>query len=275
MRYSYDMNLFNLNVTCNKCSYLNVPPGVSHNVEFYTLTQNKFYYVTKGEFKITINGREYIGKENDWFFIPPDTEFRYTVENNGKTFQKHWMHFDIYPDNELFSRLNLPYVIKSVKSDTVSKLFEKCRIARRSQAIADKLLVKSYVLQLLAEYIRLSSPNEISITEVTDSKLNEILRYINKNPDKNITVNELAKEFQMQPSHFIKYFKKQTYCTPAKYILEQKLHHARACLEQTDMYVYEVMEKVGATNPATFSKQFKAKYSYSPNEYRKRFNKKV
>ena len=93
--------------------------------------------------------------------------------------------------------------------------------------------------------------------------------YDDVNKKGNFLIKNITRIYKLR-----KYFKKQTYCTPAKYILEQKLHHARACLEQTDMYVYEVMEKVGATNPATFSKQFKARYSYSPNEYRKRFNKK-
>lgn len=275
MKYSYDMNLFNLNVTCNKCGYLNVRAGEEWRTDSYTFTQNKFYYITEGQCTLIIDGKEIAGKENDWFFIPDGKEYHYTINNTKEAFQKHWMHFDIYPNNDLFTRLNLPYVIKSVSNTTVKNLFEKYQSIRKSQAIADKLLAKSIVTQLLSEYIRLSSSNEISITEITDSKLNEILRYMGNNIDKPLMIKELADMFQMQPPHFIKYFKKQTGYTPAKYILERKLHFARVCLEKTDMYIYEIMEKIGETNPATFSKQFKAKYSYSPNEYRKRNNKKV
>lgn len=275
MKYSYDMNLFNLNVTCNKHSYLSVPAGTEWRVNSYSFTQNKFYYITEGQCTITIDGKEFKGKKNDWFFIPAGKEYHYVIDNSKDDFQKHWMHFDIYPNNDLFARLNLPYVIKSVSDMTAINLFEKYKSIKKSQAIADKLVAKSIVMQLLAEYIRLSSSNEISITEITDSKLNEILRYISKNIGQSLSIKDLANRFQMQAPHFIKYFKRQTGYTPAKYILEQKLHFARVCLEKTDMYVYEIMEKIGETNPATFSKQFKAKYSFSPNEYRKKFDKKV
>lgn len=275
MKYSYDMNFSNLNVTCNKGGYLNIPKEFQWQAESYSFNQNKFYYITEGKCQIIIDGVEYSGSKNDWFFIPADKEYHYTINNSNEAFCKHWMHFDIYPNNDLFNRLALPYVIKSADSSIVKELFKKYQNIKKSKTIADKLLIKSIVIQLLSEYIRLSSTEQILITEITDSKLNEILRYMNSNLNKQISINDLAELFQMQPSHFIRFFKKQTGYTPAKYILEQKLHHARVYLEKTDMYVYEIMEKIGETNPATFSKQFKAKYSYSPNEYRKRNNKKV
>jgi len=273
MKHSYDMNFSNLNVTFNKGGYLNIPKEFQWQAESYSFNQNKFYYITEGKCQIIIDGVEYSGSKNDWFFIPCNKEYHYTIDNTKEAFCKYWIHFDIYPNNDLFNRLKLPYVIKSTDNSTVKELFKKLQIIINSKTIADKLLIKSIVIQLFSEYIRLSSTEQILITEVTDSKLNEVLRYMSSNIDKPISINDLAELFQMQPSHFIRFFKKQTGYTPAKYLLERKLHHARVCLEKTDMYIYEIMEKIGVKNPATFSKQFKAKYSYSPSEYRKRNNK--
>ena len=132
MKYSYDMNLFNLNVTCNKYSYLNVRAGEEWRTDSYSFTQNKFYYITEGHCTITIDGKEITGKKNDWFFIPAGKEYHYVIDNSKDDFQKHWMHFDIYPNNDLFARLNLPYVIKSIGDTTVINLFEKYKSVKLS-----------------------------------------------------------------------------------------------------------------------------------------------
>lgn len=46
---------------------------------------------------------------------------------------------------------------------------------------------------------------------------------------------------------------------------------AKRYLESTDLYIGEILEKIGECDASSFSKQFKKRYSLSPREYKKTY----
>ena len=67
---------------------------------------------------------------------------------------------------------------------------------------------------------------------------------------------------------FLRFFKKKTGMTPARYIKMRKMETAKQLIEETELSFNEIMHRVGCVDAAHFSKMFKSIYGSSPRAYR-------
>ena len=270
MRDIQDIYLTNLNVVCNLGGFLKTKPDTKWKYGLHRFSQNKFYYITKGKCTIQINDQEFTAKAGDWFYIPANTLHGYSTID-GETFEKFWMHFDIYPNNEIFHSLNLPAMINVSGNSAVTRLFKKFLAAYSSNSLCNKIEEKSVLMALLSEYIRIALPEDIMVKSVDDKRIDEIIRFINGNLNQSLSLSELAKKFYLHPNHFVRFFKNKTGVTPIHYIKARKMETAKRLLEDSDLSVTEIIEKIGENNINNFSKQFKNYYGLSPRKYREFF----
>ncbi len=68
------------------------------------------------------------------------------------------------------------------------------------------------------------------------------------------------------------YLKDKTGENFTSYITGFRLEKAKALLADKNFTIQEIGYKVGYNGPAYFIKQFKAKYGYTPNEFRATYN---
>lgn len=265
-----DIFFTNLNAVCNLGGYFDLSPNGSWVHCNHKFSQNKFYFVTGGRCSIKIAGNEYIGQAGDWFLIPANVYHEYT-NFDGEPLQKYWMHFDIYPNADLFTMLNLPHHVKIEPKSEVYKLFSRFAKVHSSDSLSNKIKEKAILLALISEYISISCPDDISLKSDSDIRIYDILRYINTHLYKPLTNEELAKEFYMHPNQLIIFFKKKTGVTPSRYVNIKKMETAKRLLEDSDLRILEIMEKIGMEDMSTFSKLFKSYFGQSPREYRKQF----
>ena len=271
MKNLQDIYFSNLNAVCNTGGKFFCPSDFSWKCETHRFEQNKFYFVTDGKCSVTVNGNEYIVHKGQWLFIPSGAPHSYH-NLDCCTFEKYWMHFDLYPSADLFEMLNLPYLVDVPDSSIVYALFEQAANAMKSNNLTERIHLKTCLLSLISEYISLVHPDGVFV-EKTDNRIDQILRYINSNLDKPLSVTDLAVQFHLHPTHFIRFFKEKTGQTPANYIRIRRLETAKILLESTDLYISAIMEKVGFSDESQFSKQFKKYYSLSPRNYREYFRK--
>lgn len=260
-----------MNAVCNTGGKFLCPPDFPWQIDIHTFEQNKFYFITKGKCSITVNGKTHIAQAGQWFFIPAGTPHCYRNLEEC-SFEKYWMHFDLYPSADLFSMLDLPFFVDVPENSAVYDLFCRAAAAMESNSLTDRIHLKTCLLMLLAEYISLVHPDGVAV-EDTDSRIDQILRFINNNLDKPLSVNDLAAQFHLTTTHFIRYFKEKTGQTPASYIRIRRLETAKRLLETTDMYISQIIEKLGFSDESQFSKQFKKYYALSPRNYRSYFRK--
>lgn len=265
-----DVYLTNLNAVCNLGGFFKTTLDTNWKHSLHCFSQNKFYFITKGTCMVQINDQKFTAKAGDWFYIPANTMHGYSTIK-GETFEKFWIHFDVYPNNEIFHTLNLPPMINVSGNREVFRLFKKFRAAYDSNALCDRIEEKSVLLALISEYIRIALPEGVIVKSIDDERMDEIIRYINSNLSESLTLSKLAKEFHLHPNHFIRFFKSKTGVTPVRYIKTRKMETAKRLLEDSELSIAEIMEKIGENNINNFSKQFKNYYSLSPREYRKFF----
>lgn len=269
MNYFQEIYFTNLNAVYNFGGYFDLAEGEDWVCSCAKFDQNKFYYIVDGECFINIEGKEYHGKAGDWFFIPANTAHSY-YNVNTKPFRKYWMHFDLYPDAKLFSMLKLPYVVKVDKGNVLS-LFKAFTSALNGNKLTDKLAIKGCLINLVAEYIKISNADEVSVKSRSDARINDLLRFINENLDQPLSNDVLAEKYFAHPNHFIRAFRDKTGLTPAKYIRQKRMENAKRLLENTDLTISEITEKVGICDSAHFSRVFKEFYNMPPASYRQFF----
>ncbi|MDE7204487.1 MAG: AraC family transcriptional regulator, partial [Lachnospiraceae bacterium] len=101
------------------------------------------------------------------------------------------------------------------------------------------------------------------------SKMKQALAYIEENYDKDLNMAVISNYVSMNYSLFSYAFKQYTGKNFVNYLKALRVNEAKRLLEETDMRVIEISQKVGYENEKHFMKLFKSQCGVSPTEYRK------
>lgn len=271
MKYFWDI-VSNLNAVVRLGGFVSFVPPMRWEHRNDCFEQNKFYYITKGRCNITIEGKSYTAKAGDWFFIPAGANHSYH-NFSDEILEKHWMHFDLYPNARIFETLGLEHFVRVSAEDKIDQLFLECSEKFRSDKLADKLEVKAALLRLLAEYIRLSKKEQTVEVDSGIDELAPVFLYISKNLNGLIENSLLAELCHMHPRYFIRFFKEKTGETPQGYVMRLRMEAAKTLLEQTKLTISEIAETLGLCDTAHLCKSFRRFYAMSPSQYRKLLEK--
>lgn len=84
------------------------------------------------------------------------------------------------------------------------------------------------------------------------------------------SVEQLARDYSISSGHIKNIFKKHTGITIFEYLFEKRMSAAKDLLDNTDLKVYEIAEKLGYKSKAFFSRAFQRHIGTTPSQYRKR-----
>lgn len=86
--------------------------------------------------------------------------------------------------------------------------------------------------------------------------------------DQTITVDELAREAGMSPSHFSRVFKETLGSTPMQYVLAYRIEQAVAMMQDASRPLGDIALACGFADQAHFTRSFKQVTSQTPRQYR-------
>jgi AraC-like DNA-binding protein len=135
------------------------------------------------------------------------------------------------------------------------------------------------VLELMSIMDDLSTSNNIRILSgmsflskeplpYNSRRIESVMKYLNTNYDKRITLAELAKLVSMTETSLSRFFKVRTGKTIIDTLQEIRLGNATRMLIETTQSVNEVAYKCGFNNLANFHRIFRKKKKCTPNEFR-------
>lgn len=270
-----ELQIASLNAIVRKADHYSIGAGDIWYMPEHPFPQNVFYYILDGRCTLRINGKDYTGVPGRWFFIPAGTVYGWK-NDSSIPFSKYWFHFDIEPRNmSLFASGALPYFVDVEPGSQAHRLFEAFGKYVSGNTLLDKLQVKSILLALLCEYIRLASPEVGSEPIGMDPLSKKLMNYILVQLDQDLSNAALAAYTHMSVRSFLRYFKSLTGQSPANYIIQTRMEVAKGLLENSDLSVSEIMDRVGIASVSSFSKTFKKHYGHSPRAYRELFRKSV
>lgn len=120
------------------------------------------------------------------------------------------------------------------------------------------------------DYTLLNADGFAFVSEPQDSaKIDVIFKYINKNFQNHITLDEIADKVSMTVPAFCRYFKKATGKTFTELVNEYRVVHATKLLNESQMSIADVCFECGFNNFSHFNKQFNEITGKSASNYRK------
>ena len=97
--------------------------------------------------------------------------------------------------------------------------------------------------------------------------------YMEEHISEQVRVEDLSAIVYMEPTYFIRKFKKEFGQPPLTYFIGMKMNRAMQYLSTTDLSIEEISRLIGINDVAYFSRLFKKSCNISPSEYRKTFKK--
>lgn len=95
-------------------------------------------------------------------------------------------------------------------------------------------------------------------------------RYMYRHLDENLSLGALSEEFELSKSYLNLIFQKATGHTPMDFFQELKMKEACKLLRSTELYIYQIGQRLGYQDPYYFSRIFRKVVGVSPTEYQEK-----
>jgi transcriptional regulator GlxA family with amidase domain len=110
---------------------------------------------------------------------------------------------------------------------------------------------------------------EMPVPEQTGDGLQHVRDWMLENLTVEHTVPGLARRARMSERTFARRFTAETGTTPHKWLLLQRVHHARGLLERTQLGIEQVAQQAGFGTPTLLRHHFNRLVGVSPTDYRR------
>ena len=134
-----------------------------------------------------------------------------------------------------------------------------------------RLVLESYMNVLIAKILR--KRKNTALLQPRDEMWQELSDYIEKNLDKKITLDDLAKKCFYNPSYFSRIFKERYGTTLVDHITKERARAAQKLLSDSGLSAERIAEKCGFGDRTSLYRAFTKIYGMSPAEYRKEIKK--
>ncbi len=123
--------------------------------------------------------------------------------------------------------------------------------------------------QVLGLLYNLAAGTRMEDAKGENIRLEKAIRYMQRHVFDKLSLALIANHVQLDPSYFVRLFKKRMNITPMQYYSNLQLEAARALLTSTNLSVKEIAAKLQFCSEFHFSKRFKQSTGNSPSAYRK------
>lgn len=193
---------------------------------------------------------------------------------NEKVATTHWYYFDQfqqqYPEVQLkrqyfITQANTLYCAASVNSladltvHFISRFFST-QIAQHVEKHFSHEIRKSYDKSAYLD--RLQKPHP-------DEEIIQIQHWLESNYSRSIQFSTLANQFDLSMRSFNRRFKNALDQTPNEYLQKVRINVAKDLLQNTNLAINEIADKVGCPDPSHFTSLFKKHLNSTPLAYRK------
>ena len=101
----------------------------------------------------------------------------------------------------------------------------------------------------------------------------ELQAYILDHPEKDLSVETLARRAAMSPRNFARVFSREVGTTPARFVLSARVETARRLLEESSEGLETICSMTGLGTTESLRRAFLRTVGVAPSQYRERFNR--
>ena len=254
--------------------YSPLQPDHYHN--FYEV-----FYLFSGECRFLLKDSVYQLKKGDLVFIAPQELHHSLYYPNSSCdiimlyFKKEFVHLEMFndclpkaPADQLHSFMgSIPALYMEEFHLLLGKMLsESSGIDEYSNAFLRCHLQEALLLLMRHSVL---SEKEPDLLNSRDADILQATKYIYKNFQKSLTLEEVSAVASLSPTYFSRKFKQTTGMGFKEYLNYVRLKHARAALLTTDNTITDIALEYGFNDSNYFKDIFKKVYGKSPREFRK------
>lgn len=255
-------------------------------VEYHKHDFFEIYFLISGEVTYVIEGKSYTLKPWDIILIN-NKELHKPIINHGSIYER----IVIWVDPDFISKIStsdsdLNICFESTLKNKYNLLRPGTEILNIIKVILGKLnrilftdsfgseiLKELYLTELIVFLNR--AYTDTDLVDIGDdvtynSKINEIINYINQNLAKDLSLDVLSSRFYSSKYHLLREFKKHTGYTPHEYITLKRLITSKELL-RNGMSITDVCHECGFNNYSNFIRSFTNAFNISPKKYANKY----
>ena len=209
-----------------------------------------------------------ISKGNLVVFLPGQPQcYNYKWEDGTELY---WIHFTGYAIKEFMEELGIWYkqVLYIGDNKECIELFKKITYELQLKRHQFIHYASAYLIEMLSSISRKQSEFDIESNITITDDIKKAILYMHAYYNKDVYVNELAKECNLSLFRFIHKFKASTGITPLQYLTKIRIDAAKDLLSNSSLSVSEVSSIIGYEDPLYFSKVFKSVTGISPRVFK-------
>lgn len=239
---------------------------------------NKIMIFLRGNVSYSIEGRSYRLKPYDIVLVNAGEIHKPSILDNSAyeriiiyvspQFIDSYKNSD-YDLNYCFERAKKAQSnVLRIHSMDKSKLYQVClelEHSLHSNDFANELYQNILFLEFMIQLNRTAISNRINYqnSETANTKLLQILDYINENLPEDITIEKLSERFYLNRYYLMHFFKEGTGYTIGNYITKKRLLYAKNLVQKGSSLTDACFES-GFKNYSTFSRAFKKEFHTIP-----------
>ena len=232
--------------------------------------------LSKGTCSQILNGTEYVMPTYSYFIMCRQDCHRF---------------YDYSPDNTLYNLMIMPSLLpesvlkklEDMSTDKICTLPES--VGKTVSAIMDALnrlqnsnqgytqkIVSSLLQNLIDIFLYHYKTHPASKSVLTENIIQNALIFINSNYTSGITLSDIAKHANCNPTYLSEYFHKKMGVTIKQYITILRIKRAKKLLTTSNESIMTICYDSGFSSLASFNRNFLELENLSPSAYRKSYD---
>lgn len=228
-------------------------------------------YTLSGQGRLTYRGKTYRLLPNDVFFIDC-MEYQHYQTEISSTWDLLWVHangISLRGYYEQFDAGGYP-VLTLTEESKIPTLLWKMIHNQQQKSTRMELINSQLLLELLTELLLNTHELELASSE-RPRYIEDILKQLDEEFYRNISLDQLAKQYSVSKYHLAKEFKKYTGFPPNEYLINTRITQAKELLKYSGLSVADVAKQVGIQNVSHFINLFNHRVEQTPLAFRKKW----
>ncbi|WP_332630462.1 AraC family transcriptional regulator [Halalkalibacter flavus] len=235
---------------------------------------SEIIYIFGGEGEFRIDGQPFTAKKGDMLIYNKGVlhEERSSAVHPLKAFYCGVSNLKIegFPDGFVLPTGVSPHIERNKYSDKVETLFSMIFEESTIQAQGHKTISENFLTSIILLIQRMVQLDNINPTKSDTVVLAlQIKEYLDKNYHKHLTLNEIAREFHMNPYYLSHVFNDMYNDSPINYLISRRMGEGKRLLINTNMKVREIASLLGYENPNYFTRIFTKTMGESPLQFKR------
>lgn len=242
-------------------------------------------YIVKGQGRQWVNDHVTNYESGDLLLLIPDDKYSFDVERTTEFLFIKFNNFYLHDKKLGTDNVHrLEYILNNISlkigciinSISDRKLVKSLTSMISEESNNQKLYNKEIVQQLINTLIMVIARNIViylprKIKEYTDTKVGDILQYIQSNIYKpeQLRLEIIARNLGFSETYISRFFKKHTNETIQQYITHYRINLIENRLKYSDMRIGEIAFEFGFNDESHLNKFFRKQRNIAPSEFRK------